>query len=219
VLISLCCSVSLATAHRCLRRLGFSVFKHTKSYYVDGHERTDVLTYRNDYYLPLMEDLRKRAIATDPSPSEQKRLLSLPLSQRAVVVIAHDECVFHTKDDEPRSWHCDGMPKPLKQKSSGAGLMISAFVNEMQGGVLRVDDSDTALNDKANAAVESLEIGKGAYWTSEKMLNQLENAIRIGKQRFPYAELCFRFDWSSNHTKVPVAFLSFFFSFPLSHCR
>lgn len=38
-----------------MRILGYMYRPVEKSYYVDGHEREDVVGYRNDYYLPTME--------------------------------------------------------------------------------------------------------------------------------------------------------------------
>jgi hypothetical protein len=183
-------------------RLGFTVFEHRKSYFVDGHQREDVLKYRQEYYLPKLAELSKRIIHTEPTKEEQQHFLSLSTDQRPIVFVNHDESVFYTKDEQQRSWHCVGMPKPLKQKSTGAGMMVSAFINEIQAGVLRVDDGDAALEKQDDAAVQYLEIGKEQYWKSDLMLAQLKETIRIFKVRFPYAVPLFIFDWSPNHTKV-----------------
>jgi hypothetical protein len=183
-------------------RLGFTVFEHRKSYFVDGHQREDVLKYRQEHYLTKLAELSKRTISTEPTTEEQKQFLSVASSERPIVLVNHDESVFYTKDEQQRSWHCKGMPKPLKQKSTGAGIMVSAFINEIQAGVLRVDDKDTALENEHDAAVQYLEIGKDQYWKSDLMLAQLKDAIRIAKARFPYAVPCFFFDCAPNHTKV-----------------
>jgi hypothetical protein len=194
--------VSLATAHRYIVRLGFTVLEHSKSYFVDGHQRKDVIDYRQDYYLPKLAELSKRIIHTEPNKVEQQQFLTVPSSDRPIVIVNHDESVFYTKDEQQRSWHCKGMPKPMKQKSTGAGIMVSAYINEIQAGVLRVDDDDTALKKEDDAALQYLEIGKDQYWKSDLMVAQLKETIRIFKSRFPYAVPLFIFDWSPNHTKV-----------------
>jgi hypothetical protein len=70
--------------------------------------------------------------------------------------------------------------------------MISAFISEIQGGVLTLPNH--------RRAVKILEYGKGEWWNSEKMLAHLEDAIAIAEELFPWARLIFRFDHSSNHT-------------------
>jgi hypothetical protein len=41
--------ISEATAQRWLKKMGFEFKKFTKSVYVDGHEREDVIKYRKKF--------------------------------------------------------------------------------------------------------------------------------------------------------------------------
>ncbi|GAA5920003.1 hypothetical protein JCM5296_007382, partial [Sporobolomyces johnsonii] len=53
--VALCnTAFSLSSAKRWLRKLGYRRHKIQKGLYVDGHERADVLEYRNDVFLPQM---------------------------------------------------------------------------------------------------------------------------------------------------------------------
>ena len=51
--------ISMSTARRMLMREGFKYTEHKKSLYYDGHERPDVVNYRQEQFLPAMEDHRK----------------------------------------------------------------------------------------------------------------------------------------------------------------
>jgi hypothetical protein len=80
----------------------------------------------------------------------------------------------------------------IRSKSKGAGLMISAFITEIGGGILR--------DDVGRCGVEFLEYGNGNWWNSPKMLAQLKEAVEIRKRAYPFARVIWRFDNSSNHT-------------------
>jgi hypothetical protein len=52
--------ISLNTARRWMIYLGFHAHKTGKNYYVDGHEREDVVQYREQVYLPQMLEYERR---------------------------------------------------------------------------------------------------------------------------------------------------------------
>jgi hypothetical protein len=54
--------ISLATAKRWLHREGFRYTEHKKSLYYDGHDRPDVLEYRQNQFLPQMAEHRRRLV-------------------------------------------------------------------------------------------------------------------------------------------------------------
>jgi hypothetical protein len=47
--------ISISTARRWLHREGFCYMQHKKALYYDGHDRPDVLEYRQRVFLPTME--------------------------------------------------------------------------------------------------------------------------------------------------------------------
>lgn len=49
------------TATRWLHRLSFSLKTSQKGVYIDGHEREDIIKYRQEVFLPLMEKLDRCA--------------------------------------------------------------------------------------------------------------------------------------------------------------
>jgi hypothetical protein len=46
------------TARLWLERLGFSWRKVQKGIYIDGHERSDVVCYRQEVFLPAFQEIR-----------------------------------------------------------------------------------------------------------------------------------------------------------------
>jgi hypothetical protein len=48
-------TISLATARRWLEKMGYRWKKNLKGQYVDGHEQPDVVHYRQNVFLPAME--------------------------------------------------------------------------------------------------------------------------------------------------------------------
>ncbi|KAJ7210488.1 hypothetical protein GGX14DRAFT_625775 [Mycena pura] len=53
-------SISLRTARRWLHKLGWTYSQVKKGVYVDGHEREDVVQYRNEVFLPKMAEYQRR---------------------------------------------------------------------------------------------------------------------------------------------------------------
>ena len=54
--------ISERTARRWLIKLGWRRTVVRKGVYMDGHERDDVVKYRKDIFLPMMQDYERRMI-------------------------------------------------------------------------------------------------------------------------------------------------------------
>jgi hypothetical protein len=54
--------VSLSTAHRWLHLEGFRYTSHKKGLYFDGHDRPDVVAYRQNQFLPAMKEIEPRLV-------------------------------------------------------------------------------------------------------------------------------------------------------------
>ena len=101
--------------------------------YFDGHERFDVVEYRNKFLRRLcaVGVLNKKNApipdAADSLPSD----LDCP-SDDQIVVIFHDESTFQANDDQTKFWGAKDMVV-LRPKSRGAGIMVSDFIDEHNG--------------------------------------------------------------------------------------
>jgi hypothetical protein len=179
------------TTGRYLHRLGFEMTYSKKGAYFDGHERPDVVADRVRYLAEKKEHDRL-TVRSMPSKEEIAEYMNRPFEERHYVEIVHDESACTANDAHNAQWGEKKRPGSIKRKSPGAGLMISAFISEIQGGVLTLPNH--------RRACKIMEYGKGEWWNSEKMLAHLEDAIDIAEKLFPWARLIFRFDHSSNHT-------------------
>ena len=99
--------ISVDTAQRWLHHLGFHQCNHQNSVYFDGHERDDVVTYRQEF-LDQLAFLDKTTItSTCPIPVVAE-------GERRYLRIAHDESTFYANADQTRFWK-DGQSQVLRQ--------------------------------------------------------------------------------------------------------
>lgn len=109
--------------------MGFKYEHYKRGTFVDGHEREDVVEYRKQFLKKL--HILETTHQPPPLPEdgmEQPYTIGDPQAQRKLVVVFHDESVFHSKDDLAYSWVESGCMK-LKPKGRRRGIMISDFVD------------------------------------------------------------------------------------------
>jgi hypothetical protein len=70
---------------------------HKKGYFVDGHERTDVVRMR-DIFCAYIEKVESRMRDFTGDNRETEVLPVLREGEREVVLITHDECIFYAND-------------------------------------------------------------------------------------------------------------------------
>ena len=121
------CSLKIhdRTARKWLTKLGFSQIHHQKGVYFDGHDRSDVVAYRNEF-LKEMDNLDKTSLTCyDNVPR-------LTAGERPLIRVVHDECTFYANSDQSFFWG-DDFTNVLRQKSLGASIMVSDFIDEVSG--------------------------------------------------------------------------------------
>lgn len=127
-------SISLSTAHWWLGKLKWRYGKKANGMYYDGHEREDVVAYRQAFVYRWAEyETRFRFWDDDGNP--------LPRSSNSfpLILVTHDESVFFQNDERKTSWgHQDSKPTP-KLKGEGQSLMVSDFLT-VEWGRLRNSD-------------------------------------------------------------------------------
>eukprot|EP00455_Lapot_gusevi_P053922 TRINITY_DN851_c0_g1_i17.p2 TRINITY_DN851_c0_g1~~TRINITY_DN851_c0_g1_i17.p2 ORF type:complete len:172 (+),score=51.43 TRINITY_DN851_c0_g1_i17:605-1120(+) len=85
--------------------------------------------------------------------------------------------------------------------------MTSAFLDGLgelviEEGVVDAPEDEAFGKVAGKLGVRYMFIGKGCYWTSEKMTDQLTEVINILERKYPWAQFLFLFDNSSNHLKL-----------------
>ena len=172
------------TARLWLRSLGFSQKYHKKGVYFDGHERQDVVDYR-EQFVKQLHQLDRRCIYDGHEPE-------LLEGEKPVIQIHHDESTFYANADQSHYW-ADDHVAVLKQKSLGQAIMVSNFVEEATADYLRHDGKEAWL---------LLETQQDSYFDSDKFLNQVDTAIEVFEEKFPHAQALFLFDNGPIHCRV-----------------
>jgi hypothetical protein len=179
--------IQARTARRWLKAMGFDYRSPKKGVYLDGHERADVVAYREEEFLPEMARLQPAFaqwidghIVHGPSPAADGRW---------IVVVVHDESTFHVNDGRRHVWLQKGH-NPLRPKGTGKGIMVSDFLTPQ--GRLRVpdhvSDDEVAGRKLRRLAAQFLEYGPNNYWDGAKMAAQtLDFAVPISSWHSPQA--------------------------------
>ena len=107
------------TAIKWLHCLGFRPQSQKKSVYIDGHERDDVVEYRN-LYLRKLEILSSTLL---PPPSCDDCLTAIatgnPSATKHLVLIFHDVSSFHANEAQSAMWAEEGRV-PNRSKNQAA---------------------------------------------------------------------------------------------------
>lgn len=152
--------ISLRTARRWLHKEGFRYTAHKKALYYDGHEREDVIEYRQNVFLPKMKEYAPRLVKYVVGDVHKEVEMQLAPGEHKLVVVAHDEMTAQANDGKTMSWVWQG-EQPLKKKGVGRGLHQSDVICSTFGW----------LKD----ASQTLEYGKNydGYWNGELFVKQV----------------------------------------------
>lgn len=172
------------TARCWLHQMGFSYRQFSKGVYFDGHEREDVILDR-EKYVETMASMEDRLLTQYPVASAS----STPAS---IIRVFHDESTFHANADQSFHWS-DGSNQALKQKSLGQAIMVSDFVDEVDG-YLRFGNEEARLY---------MEHQSEGYYTNTHFLKQVSKAVDIFERKYPGVTGMFIFDNAPSHCKKP----------------
>jgi hypothetical protein len=70
---------------------------------MDGHDRVDVVKYRNDVFLPTMAKYEERMVHYEGPEMIQVEPKLRP-GEKEIIPLFHDECCFHANDQTNRAW-------------------------------------------------------------------------------------------------------------------
>jgi hypothetical protein len=152
--------ISVSTARRWMFRHGFHYMQYKKALYFDGHERPDVVHYRQKVFLPAMEKYRHRLVEYEVGKVSEVVLKPLPPGVRKLVLCAHDESTMQANDGMKAGWGPEG-EQPLLKKGPGRGSHRSDIICSTVGWL--------------KEAGQQLEYGKNydGYWTGELFVKQV----------------------------------------------
>ena len=199
-----------------MHELGFEVVSKKKGTFVDGHEREDVVEYRIKF---LRRMVCLGFLNPDNAPTEEAKI-ALPSDLHAppteviekTIVLFHDETTFQANEDQPTLWAEKGT-NVMRPKSRRSGIMVSDFIGEKHCYLeLTQEEYEEARRTDPSIrkhARETLDYGeaKEGYWTSERFMTQIEEAVKIAEVKYPREsgrKVVWIFDHSSCHAAMPV---------------
>jgi hypothetical protein len=162
--------ISLATARRWLHKEGFKYIHHRKGLYFDGHDRPDVVEYRQEHFLPAMKAYEPRLVRY--VVGDVDRELIIPRKnyvERRLVLLAQDEMTSQANDITSKMWVFEDQHR-LRKKGVGRGLHQSDTLCSTVGWL--------------DKGTQTLEYGKNyeGYWTGElfvKQVNLINNYVSM----------------------------------------
>ncbi|KAJ7309359.1 hypothetical protein DFH08DRAFT_1050065 [Mycena albidolilacea] len=133
--------ISICTAQRWMKKMGYRWKREPKGMYSDGHEREDVVAYRQNVFLPQWKALEARTRWWDNNHSDkwinfdaEMRAYFGPGSDGRIVVIwRHDESTFYAHDRRDVRWVHETEHASIKSKGEGASQMVGDFVSPDYG--------------------------------------------------------------------------------------
>jgi hypothetical protein len=163
--------------------------------YVDGHERADVVYYRQHLFLPTMAELEVHARSWTEGLREMDAARPLSALSKPVVFWYHDESTFYANDRRDVSWiHSSETAKP-KPKGEDASLMIADFVSA-EYGWLRSPDGLESAQEVFRAGAQ-----RDGYFTNANIIQHADKAMGILECHYLSDRHILTFDNASTHTK------------------
>ena len=161
--------ISLSTARRWLHLEGFWYISHKKGLYFDGHDRPDVVAYRQEVFLPAMLAYHARLVRYKVgSPDEEEDIKPANYVERRLVLSPHDESTSQANDSHDKAWTFEDQHQ-LRKKGAGRGLHTSGVI--------------TATIGYLEEATQIIEYGKNyeGFWTGEMFVKQVIHYISLSK--------------------------------------
>ncbi|KAG9224502.1 hypothetical protein CCMSSC00406_0002347 [Pleurotus cornucopiae] len=194
--------ISEVTAQRWMKKMGYRWTLRPSGQFVDGHERVDVVHYRQNIFLPAWDNIQSRTRRWKEENMMEEE--EVPLSahppvygprERQIVVWFHNESTFYANDRRRRRWVHESETAKPRPKGEGASLMVADFVSADYGFLRSPDGTESSrVLFKAGKNREG-------YFTNEDILAHAKKAMDILTQHYPNEEHILVFDNATTHLK------------------
>ena len=182
--------VSEKTVRNYMHEWGYMYRKNKKDIYFDGHEREDVVKYRQEWSKRMVTYMEKM----DFFSGENEESVLEPVleeGEKKIVLVTHDESTFYAHDSRTDMW-LENDESIIRKKGPGRSIMVSEFQCPCHG-TMKIRSWMSRKFFKAGS-------GRDGWWTSADMIKQLkEDAIPLFEALHPDCVGVFLFDQSSNH--------------------
>lgn len=190
-------SIHISTAQRWMHALKFRWVKSHKGLYVDGHERDDVVRYRQEVFLPAWYRMegKMRAWTGEKMDALEAVVDTITRAGKNIVVWFHDESIFYAHDRRTSQWVSeDASPSPYA-KGEGVSLMAADFVSADYGWLHSKDGLKSAR------VIFRPGKNRDGYFTNDDILKQVASAMDILERDYPDDTHVFVFDNATTHLK------------------
>ncbi|KAF7295664.1 hypothetical protein MIND_01106600 [Mycena indigotica] len=200
-------NISVCTAQRWMKKMGYRWKKEPKGMYLDGHERADVVDYRKNVFLPrwMFYEARARHWQADATFEEVDHECRLRLFMgsdndcRPYTIWRQDESIFYANDRRTLRWVHESETAKIKAKGEGASDMIGDFVSPEYGWLRSKKPNDLGEHDDARVLLKPGKKREG-YQTTETILAQVTRAMDILDHDYPEDRHVFAYDNATIHT-------------------
>ncbi|KAI0721788.1 hypothetical protein C8Q72DRAFT_890182 [Fomitopsis betulina] len=170
-------TISARTGRRWLKKLSWRYTRVRKGMYIDGHEREDIVAYRNGFVVCWKEyEKCMTKFDEDGNPIEPQH--GFPVPQTGcfkLILVTHDKPMFYANDRRKTKWvHKSEKAKPLP-KGKGSSIMISDFLIPEWGCL-------TDHNDEARVIFKAGK-NRDGWFDGDDLMKQVENAVNVFKAR------------------------------------
>ncbi|KAF8225733.1 hypothetical protein L208DRAFT_413992 [Tricholoma matsutake] len=167
--------------------------------YIDGHEREDVVAYRQQFVTRLLTRYAPRMYTWDNNGVETKPLEfhSPDINGRfRLIPVTHDESTFYANNERKTRWIHESQKAAPERKGEGTLIMISDFLTSEWGRLTSADGTEDAR------VVFKAGKNRDGYFDADDLLAQVDKAIDIFEERTRgFATGLFLFDNAPSHQK------------------
>lgn len=209
------------TARRWLIKLGWRKTQIRKGVYMDGHEHPDVVKYRDNIFLPRMEQLEWRMAKYIPDHEGNMSRIEPDLQpgEREIIAEFQDETCCQANEHVSSAWCAiqtitiflyisfvlvrlkEGQ-QILRKKGRGRLIHNSDFIEEVNGRLV-IRNDDGTIHRSARKIIFPGSNGD-PYWDCLQLIDQVKNlAIPVFEEAHPGGQALFIFDQSSAHACLP----------------
>jgi len=121
----------------------------------------------------------------------------MPPNMKPLILFGQDEAIFSQYSLNSFQWIGPKGDRALLPKTTGSGIMVSAFQSREFGFGLNIEEED------CSPFVRYFEFGANndGYWNYSHMVIQFEDCVDCLQYMYPNFDYCFFFDHSSGHSK------------------
>ncbi|EKM75371.1 hypothetical protein AGABI1DRAFT_132271 [Agaricus bisporus var. burnettii JB137-S8] len=192
-------TIAICTTQRWMKELEYRWERLTNGMYEDGHEREDVVLYRQNVFLPRFEAYNQLSDHFNKDGNIEMKSLpdnhnSHPSTPKWVIWF-QDESTFYMNDRRKVRWKGKdekNMPQP---KGEGVSIMISDFVSAKYGWLQSPDGNETAR------VIFKPGKNRGGYFTNDEVVAQTICAMKILQKYYSDERHVFIFDNATTHMK------------------